>query len=154
MSVSTHSRAETAACLKISSNRSSVIASTHSRPKAAAIKDGLELFFAAKFQHTAARRRLLVHHMIMCVGHWFQHTAARRRLLDVARQVIDRLSFNTQPPEGGCKAIVKSMSGGAVSTHSRPKAAAGIGYFTPALFIGFNTQPPEGGCFYNNFRAY
>ena len=79
-------------------------------------------------------------------------------------------SFNTQPPEGGCGYNPrKTRAPPAVSTHSRPKAAA---IFFAALFIpiivsthsrpkaaafgfcsnnsgisGFNTQPPEGGCF-------
>ena len=34
------------------------------------------------------------------------------------------LSFNTQPPEGGCYARASSLAACAVSTHSRPKAAA------------------------------
>ena len=78
-------------------------------------------------------------------------------------------SFNTQPPEGGCGYNPrKTRAPPAVSTHSRPKAAA---IFFAALFIPiivsthsrpkaaaytkttpaphkccFNTQPPEGGC--------
>ena len=79
------------------------------------------------------------------------------------------ISFNTQPPEGGCPQIRGvGMVGQGVSTHSRPKAAAhNLPFF--AFFCrvsthsrpkaaatiltprdmpspGFNTQPPEGGC--------
>ena len=35
---------------------------------------------------------------------------------------------------------------GVVSTHSRPKAAAGACKSVAARSLGFNTQPPEGGC--------
>ena len=99
----------------------------------------------------------------------FQHTAARRRLRNVNLQVIFYASFNTQPPEGGCfgwsscTPIPTAVSTHSrpkaaainhlilsryipVSTHSRPKAAA----LTLNMFIhrlhSFNTQPPEGGC--------
>ena len=60
---------------------------------------------SAKFQHTAARRRLLVILPLNNVSQTFQHTAARRRLL-----VYTQLTINS----------IK------VSTHSRPKAAAAI----------------------------
>ena len=75
--------------------------------------------------------------------------------------------FNTQPPEGGWRAIQQSgtkivgfntqppeggwMRGSAtepmkfVSTHSRPKAAGMITLITGVPGSGFNTQPPEGG---------
>ena len=79
-------------------------------------------------------------------------------------------SFNTQPPEGGCRChscsflvqfrrfqhtatrrwlrqerlsrdkLVK------VSTHSHPKVAAWVSLDLPHKPSGFNTQPPEGGC--------
>ncbi len=55
----------------------------------------------------------------------FQHTAARRRLVT---QLIDlrtfKLSFNTQPPEGGWEhGKIDREWFTRVSTHSRPKAA-------------------------------
>ena len=41
-----------------------------------------------------------------------------------------------------------SLSGNcfSVSTHSRPKAAAGVAFDTVKSWSCFNTQPPEGGC--------
>ena len=79
-----------------------------------------------------------------------------------------RLSFNTQPPEGGCKPFWRvrhclyvsthsrpkaaALKAGAtdkqivVSTHSRPKAAAGSLLVGNSHYVSFNTQPPEGGC--------
>ena len=85
---------------------------------------------------------------MLCVIFVFQHTAARRRLHPrLRKQNRENTSFNTQPPEGGChknthpargmclfqhtaarrrlliKLNVQSLDD-AVSTHSRPKAAA------------------------------
>ena len=122
------------------------------------------------FQHTAARRRLRAGRSGPPGAGWFQHTAARRRLPpDKNRKAPDRRvsthsrpkaaarargrnrtwppGFNTQPPEGGCRAqqTMKRKVGRfqhtppmgpapalgrvgvvvpTVSTHSRPKAAA------------------------------
>ena len=78
-----------------------------------------------KFQHTAARRRLHGLSWSDVTTNLFQHTAARRRLpeeVDVVAYVI--LSFNTQPPEGGCSSVGPFLGRKFVSTHSRPKAAA------------------------------
>ena len=55
-----------------------------------------------KFQHTAARRRLVFWANFEKEFLWFQHTAARRRLVQLG---------------------VDSAGKEAVSTHSRPKAA-------------------------------
>ena len=75
------------------------------------------------FQHTAARRRLVVKTMSHKNTLMFQHTAARRRL-DTQKNLFCFLCcFNTQPPEGGW--------GNAFT-------------FAPAHDC-FNTQPPEGG---------
>ena len=80
----------------------------------------------------------------------FQHTAARRRLRFSIFNPLLTYRFNTQPPEGGCSiqelncraddgfqhtaarrrlqdAVVFAASTAFVSTHSRPKAAAGNG---------------------------
>ena len=75
--------------------------STHSRPKAAGVQvvDTAKVF---KFQHTAARRRLVVLYQSVVNLNLFQHTAARRRLEESPTE-HDFLAF--------------------VSTHSRPKAA-------------------------------
>ena len=75
--------------------------STHSRPKAA---ENLPVVGIRQrlFQHTAARRRLVLLKFDETTNYAFQHTAARRRL----RQACGKTrrfsaSFNTQPPEGG-----------------------------------------------------
>ena len=59
---------------------SSIMVSTHSRPKAAGTSSRRRLSQPKKFQHTAARRRLVVLRMI---------------------RIGLRFGFNTQPPEGG-----------------------------------------------------
>ena len=79
-----------------------------------------------KFQHTAARRRLPLPFVGQKRMFLFQHTAARRRLLFL-KNLCQRYrgSFNTQPPEGGClHRTLWFAASTAVSTHSRPKAAA------------------------------
>ena len=56
----------------------------------------------SKFQHTAARRRLLLLRIVILVKLKFQHTAARRRLHPVVKMTEINTSFNTQPRGGGC----------------------------------------------------
>ena len=94
------------------------------------------------FQHTAARRRLLVFRSNHNPINRFQHTAARRRLLYFPH--IHRLGgdgFNTQPPEGGC--VVNNYDVAlvpkSVSTHSRPKAAANT-YSLFDVYTGVSTH--------------
>ena len=98
------------------------------------------------FQHTAARRWLLIGGEQNKTPNPFQHTAARRRLIQ---------------EEAGWRVECR------VSTHSRPKAAViwELGFWVSRGFQhtaarrrldggmqgggsngGFNTQPPEGGC--------
>ena len=76
------------------------------------------------FQHTATRRWLLSSFEDCISVTMFQHTATRRwlRAFGLSSQAI--FSFNTQPPEGGCASVFRSI----------------------AVWNGFNTQPPEGGC--------
>ena len=55
-------------------------------------------------------------------------------------------SFNTQPPEGGCRLYKPTTPYIIVSTHSRPKAAVSYKLWFFFHKESFNTQPPEGGC--------
>ena len=57
------------------------------------------------------------------LGIRFQHTAARRRLVPYQDSNIEVRGFNTQPPEGGWRGIRRCLNCQLVSTHSRPKAA-------------------------------
>ena len=101
--------------------------STHSRPKAAGITDGLYKRPVNKFQHTAARRRL-----------------ARRRHVAVWCEHC----FNTQPPEGGWGTFkIPANALRSVSTHSRPKAAgtlniAGVCNYNP---VSTHSRPKAAG---------
>ena len=123
-----------------------------------------------RFQHTAARRRLVGISLFIRPAHYvFQHTAARRRLVYLSVLLCKRAcSFNTQPPEGGwtcytdqatkIKVSTHSRPKAAgqskgiimvdaqnVSTHSRPKAAGAVSVRAVTCRCRFNTQPPEGG---------
>ena len=111
--------------------------STHSRPKAAGrpsewrgfqclcfntqppeggwALQQIDVITINPFQHTAARRRLGLHHASALLAKLFQHTAARRRLAVV----------------GAC-----AVAPNAVSTHSRPKAAgASLKSLAPSGFV-------------------
>ena len=81
--------------------------------------------FNARFQHTAARRRLRPLQLNEMTKSSFQHTAARRRLHMANFIKLTLLD---------------------VSTHSRPKAAAHAYEQIKDRKGRFNTQPPEGGC--------
>ena len=66
---------------------------------------GLPTTTPAEFQLTAARRRLLTRFSLHSGTVQFQLTAARRRLLGFsAAMPYIMLCFNSQPPEGGCRA--------------------------------------------------
>ena len=99
--------------------------STHSRPKAAG---HCALFFMClfrMFQHTAARRRLVIDRYVEIVGNGlFQHTAARRRLGFRAQfqPSENPVSTHSRPKAAGFSAVT-AVPEGVVSTHSRPKAA-------------------------------
>ena len=84
----------------------------------------LNLFGCGRFQHTAARRRLVSLVQVRLPQTRFQHTAARRRL--------------AHPPTSSSHTYN-------VSTHSRPKAAGWLRLVQHRRRRGFNTQPPEGG---------
>ena len=111
--------------------------STHSRPKAAGL-----ICISCKpvslFQHTAARRRLVVEDWENIKSGLFQHTAARRRLASRRRnpQGFIFVSTHSRPKAAGNKWFVV-RSGTDVSTHSRPKAA---GSFPDTVFVRIEFQ--------------
>ena len=122
-----------------------------------------------KFQHTAARRRLGTSILQIISRIRFQHTAARRRLGDYAHlyligmdvsthsrpkaagtgtpaTTLIRMSFNTQPPEGGWPTPVGNLRPTDCGFNTQPPEGgwkANTGSSSEAS--GFNTQPPEGG---------
>ncbi len=76
----------------------------------------------------------------------FQHTAARRRLVFQAfyAVLVVLVSTHSRPKAAGFSCLF-SFANFTVSTHSRPKAAG----FAKGFYLRdtpcFNTQPPEGG---------
>ena len=104
--------------------------STHSRPKAAAAWTATWAKWSWTFQHTAARRRLHVARGARLFLRKFQHTAARRRLQVAAMCSYSGQSFQHTAARRRLPGVAGKKSGRrAVSTHSRPKAAA------PRLFM-------------------
>ena len=97
----------------------------------------------------------------------FQHTAARRRLGKLARSMIGKKGFNTQPPEGGWQPTVITPPPIAPFQHTAARRRLGFPLHRPQSdgqfqhtaarrrlvtffivhhnFHCFNTQPPEGG---------
>ena len=98
--------------------------STHSRPKAAGRIRFLILYTYRLFQHTAARRRLVI-----------------QSLQD---NILEPVSTHSRPKAAGAF-TQRAVPAAAVSTHSRPKAAGPEKRSADWLEICFNTQPPEGG---------
>ena len=77
----------------------------------------------------------------------FQHTAARRRLPKGVYLWKTKLLVSTHSrPKAAAGDIYRSMKAKDVSTHSRPKAAACVQSLMRLPAPCFNTQPPEGGC--------
>ena len=124
------------------------------------------LYLKFEFQHTAARRRLLCSYITAYPTIRFQHTAARRRLHNLGvffftciqvsthsrpkaaacsprLSVTDIESFNTQPPEGGCRLLNCLIKVSSVSTHSRPKAAALLNQRIPNGFVVSTHSRPK-----------
>ena len=100
----------------------SILVSTHSRPKAAG--------------HNGLRRN---------PHHRFQHTAARRRLVRIAQPPMQLESFNTQPPEGGWLAGTDKAFDKISFNTQPPEGGWGESSRRTQRASCFNTQPPEGG---------
>ena len=98
--------------------------STHSRPKAAGFMIWGSDPRQNQFQHTAARRRLVIQEQSNSLKKLFQHTAARRRLVisSLLIPASNMVSTHSRPKAAGSD-ILTAVTGSDVSTHSRPKAA-------------------------------
>ena len=186
--VSTHSRPK-AAGMDVSGLKRKEQVSTHSRPKAAGETEEIDILnnfvsthsrpkaagrylstkdFLIKFQHTAARRRLVSFSIaLICVASVsthsrpkaagrrsrhgyrairFQHTAARRRLVRPKFMVVAMRMFQHTAARRRLAVLRRGICDRYdVSTHSRPKAAGASLKDVIVGLYGFNTQPPEGG---------
>ena len=149
-------------------DRACALVSTHSRPKAAG-PSPTPCAPPPKFQHTAARRRLVLNAVVIA---WLQEVSTHSRPkaagsiksweLSVSvcfntqppeggwhgwhERQRRRRRFNTQPPEGGWPTI-RSMSG-ATNWFQHTAARRRLGQRHDAARRtrrSFNTQPPEGG---------
>ena len=122
--------------------------STHSRPKAAGCRNGKLPRQTRGFNTQPPEGGWLQKRKTSPPNARFQHTAARRRLAFIATSVSRWQSrFNTQPPEGGwsCFSLCLVIWAG---FNTQPPEGGWITRFLP-LRSGrsFNTQPPEGGWF-------
>ena len=142
--------------------------STHSRPKAAGSMALPCHLRALPFQHTAARRRLVLgakhfksdirvstHSRPKAAGitrcdlahDFFVSTHSRPKAAgvgDVDWAATHDVSTHSRPKAAG--EVQQYLLGVAVvSTHSRPKAAGCGAVFQTRRDARFNTQPPEGG---------
>ena len=102
--------------------------STHSRPKAAADIASPSIPADHRFNTQPPEGGCKEIDRSLHAGYTFQHTAARRRLpqADVAGRVTVLVSTHSRPKAaaGGGRAVADILP---VSTHSRPKAAASTG---------------------------
>ena len=99
-----------------------------------------------KFQHTAARRRLVEPKKQINYYDMFQHTAARRRLEKQKPTSTANIKFQHTAARRRLDMMGFDMAGALqVSTHSRPKAAGIRFHINNRRYRRFNTQPPEGG---------
>ena len=80
-------------------------------------------FGSNPFQHTAARRRLMMMFFPATAERVSTHSRPKAAVIVFIDFRQREQSFNTQPPEGGCYVIPPIALGALVSTHSRPKAA-------------------------------
>ena len=84
----------------------------------------------------------------------FQHTAARRRLADCRAAAGHRCRFNTQPPEGGWLPVFCCMLACNGFNTQPPEGGWRIADDVAGEIYRFNTQPPEGGWSYNSINFF
>ena len=101
---------------------------------------------ASAFQHTAARRRLVLRRPTVCVG---QPVSTHSRPKAAGGYQPDGttpvpVSTHSRPKAAGAPSVNCSKIT-FVSTHSRPKAAGTCIHLPARKGACFNTQPPEGG---------
>ena len=98
--------------------------STHSRPKAAAIRFMRTVIYGCGFNTQPPEGGWLINVILLNKRTLFQHTAARRRLAQTGSEVrvYKNVSTHSRPKAAGQWASTV-LTGWRVSTHSRPKAA-------------------------------
>ena len=130
----------------LSAKARSPLVSTHSRPKAAAKISACRLL-ADKFQHTAARRRLLGEFIKVDFSAKVSTHSRPKAAASIKADINNAVGVSTHSrPKAAALWGTVGDNSFKVSTHSRPKAAAGIYSLQAPHYPCFNTQPPEGGC--------
>ena len=101
-----------------------------------------------KFQHTAARRRLLLNHFYEETGkNVSTHSRAEAAAFNQAESPSYAISFNTQPRGGGCFLIYRLTVPINAFQHTAARRRLHRDSCVVAVAIlGFNTQPRGGGC--------
>ena len=82
-----------------------IVVSTHSHPKAAAIRGVVNLVVSDVSTHSHPKAAASKQSNQTGI-YQFQHTATRRRLRQSRIRTANARGFNTQPPEGGCELLV------------------------------------------------
>ena len=99
-----------------------------------------------KFQHTAARRRLILQKCLPVISHSFNTQPPEGDWQIAKRQDIQVVCFNTQPPEGDCAFSSALEEIGGLFQHTAARRRLAWFVYGALEEICFNTQPPEGDC--------
>ena len=101
-----------------------------------------------KFQHTAARRRLLAKKAkAKKMDEVSTHSRPKAAACAYRGYPQTIFSFNTQPPEGGCGNFFTYLFYRSCFNTQPPEGGCETAAWTVSKMRCFNTQPPEGGCF-------
>ena len=139
--------------------------STHSRPKAAGrhrlprphqrsfntqppeggCRNSQAQASKAKFQHTAARRRLQYPYCVAQAQRVSTHSRPKAAEAENRCTCYTDQGFNTQPPEGGCAQFRFASVLLSCFNTQPPEGGCAQFRFASVLLSCFNTQPPEGG---------
>ena len=165
--VSTHSRPKAAGFGGVFHKRAFPV-STHSRPKAAGVcayrnygrvdsfntqppeggwvATSATVVISGRFQHTAARRRLVSNRELQGVT-GLVSTHSRPKAAGYERDRINGefASFNTQPPEGGWMSKNRTSITERLFQHTAARRRLDLPRCGMCKTGCFNTQPPEGG---------
>ena len=108
----------------------------------------------SKFQHTAARRRLVIERFgLKSQNRVSTHSRPKAAGRSKSWSKCYHQCFNTQPPEGGWGARIRTaLFGGGFNT--QPPEGGWLERKSEIISrIRFNTQPPEGGWLPNTIMA-
>ena len=126
----------------------SMVVSTHSHPKVAAIRLHHLKPYPLVSTHSHPKVAASYSDLIIWQYRGFQHTATRRWLQAMMKsEECGYMSFNTQPPEGGCTVRIVDLQLFELFQHTATRRwLPSYTICTNNINQSFNTQPPEGGC--------